>query len=61
MFELAFSLNLLLLKSNQQVSLGEGGPEELRQTNLENLCSALLMFLDFNAYLSLLSLLHAGN
>lgn len=49
MFKLAFSLNLLLLKSNQQVSLGEGDLEELRQTNLENLGSALLIFLDFNA------------
>lgn len=52
MFKLAFSLNLLLLKSTRQVSLGEDGLEELSQTNLENLGSALLIFLDFNACLS---------
>lgn len=49
---MAFSLNLLLLKSTRQVSLGEDGLEELSQTNLENLGSALLIFLDFNACLS---------
>lgn len=50
-FRLVFSLNFLLLKSNQQIPQGEGGLGELSQTNLENLGSALLIFLDFSALL----------
>lgn len=52
-FRSVFSLHFLLLKSNQQIPQGEGGLGELSQTNLENLGSALLIFLDFNACLSI--------
>lgn len=40
-FRLVFSLNFLLLKSNQQILQGGGGLGELSQANLPNLGSAL--------------------